>query len=127
MASIRQQKFARLIQREMSEILAHQVEEFKGLMVSLTHVTSTPDLGLVRCYLTVFPEDQLAEVLAFLTHGNHDIRRRLGARIRNSVRIVPEIEFYEDDTLKTANRLEALFAKIRAEEAEKPHPHLPPE
>jgi ribosome-binding factor A len=46
---------------------------------------------------------------------NKEIRHKLAQKIRNSVRTVPEIRFYEDDTLDYVEKMEELFRKIKEE------------
>jgi ribosome-binding factor A len=113
MASIRQQKVSRLIQREMSEILAREIDDFRGIMITLSHVSITADLGIARCYITTLPEDRLKGVLHLLNEENAIVRRALARRTGGQLRVVPNIEFYEDDTMRVANRLEELFADIK--------------
>ena len=39
------------------------------------------------------------------------------------MRRVPELRFFPDSTLEDGNKMEALFAEIRKEEAEHPREH----
>ncbi|MCE3007669.1 MAG: 30S ribosome-binding factor RbfA [Bacteroidetes bacterium] len=112
MESTRQKKFARAIQRELSDLLQKEVEGELGVMITLNHIKTTPDLQLARAYITVLPEEKTAQTLALLEQENWQIRHALAKRIRNMVKQMPELQFFEDDTLKTAARLEDLFRDI---------------
>ena len=120
MSTIRQNKIARLLQRELSQILAREIDGLQGAMITLSHMTVTPDISIARAYITVLPEDRLKSILVFLNEESHAVRRLLAQRLRNNMRTVPEVEFYEDDTLRVANRLEALFKELHEKEGGKP-------
>jgi ribosome-binding factor A len=112
MESTRQLKFARAIQRELSLLLQQEVEPELGAIINLNHVRATPDLALARAYLTVLPEEKTAQVLSLLGQENWQIRHLLAQRIRNIVRQVPEIQFFEDETRKQAERVDSLLSGI---------------
>lgn len=114
--STRQRKFAREIQRELSVILQQELDAATGAMITLSHVSASPDLGHVRAYITTFPDDKLPLVLRILTDENVKIRTLLARKIRNSVKSMPTLAFYEDETLKTAKRLDQIFSEIKREE-----------
>ena len=122
MESTRQKKFARQMQRELSVILQQQVEKELGAMITLSHVRTTPDLSIVRCYITTMPENKLPHVLKRLNEESWKVRQALAKEVRHVVKQIPELEFYEDDVLKTAERLDDLFEKIHSEEAQRPTP-----
>jgi ribosome-binding factor A len=112
MESTRQLKFARAIQRELSLLLQQEVEPELGAIITLNLVRATPDLALARAYLTVLPEEKTAQVLSLLAQENWQIRHLLAQRIRNIVRQVPEIQFFEDETRKQAERVDSLLSGI---------------
>lgn len=113
MESTRQKKFAREIQRALSQILHREIQGLQGVMLTLSHVKVTPDLQLVRAYITCFPESQSNEIVAFLNDEQKKIRTLLARHIKNQVKVMPTLEFYYDDTAKTAARLDELFEQIR--------------
>ncbi len=101
------------MQRELGLILQREVDPATGSIVSVSHVYATPDLQHLRVYLTCYPERNLPLVLSLLAEENIKLRKLLSQRIRHQVRVIPTLEFFEDDTMKTANRLDALFDQIR--------------
>jgi len=112
MTSTRQNKVARLIQKELGDIfLRESKDHYGGKMISVTVVRMTPDLGLAKVYLSVYPvqseKDPLSEV-----HENHSrLRYELGNRIRHQVRIIPELVFIIDDSLDYLENIERLLKK----------------
>ena len=101
METTRQQKVARQIQRDIADIFqkegAHLV---RGLLVTVTTVRVSPDLGYAQIYVSVFPFERNPELLATLEENNWFIRRQLGTRIRNQLKVVPELQFFLDDSLE---------------------------
>ena len=101
METTRQQKVARQIQRDIADIFqkegAHLV---RGLLVTVTTVRVSPDLGYAKIYVSVFPFERNPELLATLEENNWFLRRQLGTRIRNQLKVVPELQFFLDDSLE---------------------------
>ncbi len=97
----RQQKIARQLQRDLAEILQRDCAElFRGLLLTVTAVRVSPDFGYAKIYVSVFPFDRNEEVLEKLTTHNWAIRKSLGSRIKNQLKVVPEIDFFLDDSLE---------------------------
>jgi len=109
MESNRQKKFARLIQRELSQLLSQHVERSAGCMITLTHVKVTADLQIARAYITCFPDNKLGEVLALLDAEQKKMKHLLASKISNQVKLMPNLIFYEDDSFKQAHRIEELL------------------
>ena len=115
--SIRQKKFARVIQRELSNILQNKIEGLEGIIVTVSQVRVTPDLSLARVYLSAFPDNQLNLLLRYLEDEKGSVRFKLAEQIRDTVRIMPDLEFFKDDTLETANTIDRLLEQARATES----------
>ena len=110
MESTRQQKVARQIQKDISDILLKEGADLvRGAMVSVTKVRISPDLALAKVYLSVFPFDQADQILRNLTSHVSQIRKALGTRVRSQLRIVPELAFYIDDSLEYVENIERLL------------------
>jgi ribosome-binding factor A len=110
MESTRQSKIARLIQKEMSDILQKKgTGIFHGSMVTITVVRMSPDLSLAKIYISVFPGAKRAEVLQAINEHVHQLRFELGAKVRNQLRIVPELAFFIDDSLDYVDNINRLL------------------
>ena len=110
MESTRQQKVARQIQKDVSDIfLKEGADLVRGAMVSVTKVRISPDLALAKVYISVFPFDKAESVLQTLTGHVSQIRKALGTRVRSQLRIVPELAFYIDDSLEYVENIERLL------------------
>lgn len=118
MESKRQQKFAKVIQKELSDLFQREGNEwFAGNMVTITTIRTTPDLSLARVYLSIMnPTTTSNEVaLQAIKTQTREIRYKLGKSIRNQVRVIPELEFFIDDSMAYAARMDAIFDKINKE------------
>jgi len=110
MESTRQQKVARLLQRELGEYLRLHGREFlPGKMVTVTVIRITPDLALAKVYLSVFPLKEGEEPLKELQKYESRIRKAIGQKIRNQLRAVPDFNYYLDDSLDYIDRIENLL------------------
>ncbi len=110
MESTRQKKISRLLQKELAEILRKKTPQLAaGKMITVTTVRVSPDLGLAKTFLSVFPSESSQEVLANITSATPSIRNDLGKLVRNQLRLVPEIHFYLDDSLDYIENIESLL------------------
>lgn len=97
----RQQKIARQIQRDMAEILQRDGAAIAaGSMITVTTVRVSPDFGYAKVYFSIFPFTKSGEVMEALEKNNWLLRRELGKRIRNQLKVVPELQFFLDDSLE---------------------------
>lgn len=109
MQETRQNKIARLLQKELSLIFQTQTRMMPGVMVSVTRVKVSPDLGICTAYLSVFPSEKGEDILANINKNNKTIRYELGNRVHNQLRIIPELRFYIDDSLDYIERIDELL------------------
>ena len=91
METTRQQKIAKQIQKDVAEIFQKEGAALvRGLLVTVTGVRVSPDFGYAKIYVSVFPFDRSAELMKTLEHQNWFVRRALGQRLRNHVRVYLE-------------------------------------
>lgn len=119
MDSTRQLKFSKLIQKELSEIFTLDGKRYFGSQfVTITGVTVTPDLSIARVRVSIFKAAKPEEIIKSLRSHSNEIRKSLGGRIRNQARIIPNLEFFHDDSLDYVDKMEELFKKIKIPPAE---------
>ena len=111
MQETRQNKIARLLQKELSVIFQEQTRAMHGVMVSVTRTKISPDLSICTAYLSIFPSEKSEEILENINASNKAIRYELGTRVRNQLRIVPELRFFIDDSLDYIERIDELLKK----------------
>ncbi|MBR2367465.1 MAG: 30S ribosome-binding factor RbfA [Alistipes sp.] len=112
MDSTRQQKIARQIQRDIAEIFQKEMADtLRGKLVTVTTVRVSPDLAYAKIYISVFPFAQSEATLDAIKERGWQVRKLLGARIRNQLKVVPELEFFIDDSLEYINNIDNLLNK----------------
>lgn len=80
-------------------------------MVSVTKVRVSPDLSICTAYLSVFPSEKGEEILKNINANEKTIRFDLGRKVRNQLRIIPELRFFLDDSLDYLERIDELLKK----------------
>lgn len=111
MQETRQNRIARLLQKELSLIFQSQTRMMHGVMVSVTRTRISPDLSICTAYLSVFPSEKGEEILRNIENKAKTIRYELGTRVHNQLRIVPELRFFIDDSLDYLERIDELLKK----------------
>lgn len=114
MESTRQAKIARLIQKELSEILRQQTAKTNGILVSVSAVRVSPDLSIARAYLSIFPSDKAKEILENINRSAPTIRYELGQKVRFQLRKIPELAFHLDDSLDYIENIDHLLHEDNA-------------
>ena len=113
MESKRQQKYSRMIQKELGEIFQRNMTHQLGsMMVSVTQVRMSPDLGLAKAYLSFVLNKDSDTALDRVNHHKREIRRELGKRIGKQVRAIPELAFFHDDSSDYAARMDRLISGL---------------
>ena len=83
MESTRQHKIARLIQKDMSDILLRYARTLHGTLISVSEVRVTVDLSIAHIYLSVFPQDKVNQTMALIDENKHRFRGELGTLERH--------------------------------------------
>ena len=109
MQETRQNKIARLLQKELSIIFQQQTRMMRGVMVSVTRVKVSPDLSICTAYLSIFPSDKGEEIINNITASEKAIRYELGTKVRHQLRIIPGLRFFLDDSLDYIDRIDELL------------------
>ncbi|MBO4504285.1 MAG: 30S ribosome-binding factor RbfA [Bacteroidales bacterium] len=109
MNSTRQQKIASLLQRELATLFQQDGINVYGCMITVTKATITPDLSIARAYLSIYMAPDKDAIIAAVRANTKDIRYRLGQRVKDQLRIVPQLEFFIDDTLDYIENIDRLL------------------
>jgi len=111
MTSPRQDKISRLLQRDLSDIFQKEsLHLFKGALVSATIVRVSPDLSVAKVYVSIFSPNKDIDIFALINKNKKSIRYKLAERVKNQLRIVPELVFYVDDSLDYIENIEGLLS-----------------
>lgn len=79
----------------------------------------TPDLLEARIYLSFLNIKEKGKTLEDLSEKIPLFRGQLGNRLRHQLRRIPELQFFEDDSLDRVFRLEEIFKKLHEEDNRK--------
>ena len=104
MQETRQNRIARLLQKELAEIFQRQTRAMHGVLVSVTKVKISPDLS-------IFPSEKADELLENIRKNEKSVRYELGQHVRNQLRIIPELRFFIDDSLDYMEHIDQLLKK----------------
>lgn len=119
--SIRTERVAELVQREVAKILQRDYADQLQPLVTITGARMTPDLSTAYLYASVLGEKKEEREATFrrLEELGPQVREELAARLRHQLRIVPELKFFLDETHQRVQRLDTLFERIHEEREER--------
>lgn len=110
MDSKRLDKVNKLILRELGDIFQKELKPaVPSLMITVTHVNVTSDLSYAKVYLSIFGVEDKKKVVEEVGQNAKAIRGMLGNRIRHQMRVIPELRFYEDDSLDYIENIDNLL------------------
>jgi ribosome-binding factor A len=113
-ATTRQQKVAKLIQKEMSDIF---LRDRRGVLdnsfVSIMEVRVSPDLSVAKIYLSMMLIKDKSALLEKINDRKREFRKLLGDKVGRQLRIVPEIVFYVDEVEEKAQRLDDIIDNLK--------------
>ena len=110
----RQKKIAGVLQKDLVDVLQKAAQDgMKGIIISVSKVHVTPDLGQAKVYLSIFPSEKRDELIKGITHNKVAIRHEMARRIRNQLRSMPELLFHGDDSL---DYIENIDKSLRGED-----------
>ncbi len=118
--STRQQKFGRLIQKELSEIFQR---DKRGILdntfVTIADVRMSPDLGVAKVYISMMLVKDKQQTLDKINNGKREIRKALGDKIGKQARVTPELIFFIDETEENAYKMEELIKNLHIPSTDK--------
>lgn len=96
----------------MGEIFLKETKSIFGpSLITVTQVRITPDLAIARIYISlmIIGGGSKEELMQLIRTNTPDLRRRLGLREGKQLRIIPQLEFYLDDSLDYIENIERLL------------------
>lgn len=113
-ATNRQRKIAAVLQKDLVNVLQKAAQEgMQGVIISVSKVSVTPDLGLAKAYLSIFPSEKREEIIEGVRSNAPLIRHEMAKRTRNQLRRMPELLFFGDDSL---DYIENIDKSLRGED-----------
>ncbi len=112
MESVRQSKVAKLLQKELAELFrANSKTMFDNGFITVTVVRISTDLSSAKVYLSIMATKDVNVLFKLVNDQKQHIRKLLGNTIGKQVRIIPELNFFIDDSYDYAEKINALFNK----------------
>lgn len=104
----RQKKIAGILQKDLSELISLTLRNAGrgNVIVSVTKVRVTPDLLLAKAYLSIFPVVHATALIEEINGMKHQLKHQVALKTKHQLRRMPEITFYNDDTLEYIEQLD---------------------
>ena len=109
MESTRQKKIGVTLQKDLTIILQKllKVGAMGSIIASVTKVRVSSDLSSAKVYISVFPVKNTPVIFDLISQKKSEIRNSLGILIKNQIRRVPGLFFYNDDSLEHIDSIDA--------------------
>lgn len=113
MESKRQKQVAKQIQKDLGDIFQRDLKSmFDGAFTTITDVKLSADLSIARIYLSFLNANNPTEILQNVKENTKKIRGLFGNKAKSQLRIIPNFQFFIDDTAEYAQKIESLFANL---------------
>lgn len=113
MESKRQKQVAKQIQKDLGDIFQRDLKSmFDGAFTTITDVKLSADLSIARIYLSFLNAKNPTEILQNVKENTKKIRGLFGNKAKSQLRIIPNFQFFIDDTAEYAQKIESLFANL---------------
>jgi ribosome-binding factor A len=114
MKNVRQQRVTELLYQELSIMISNELEDPRLSLLTVTGVQVTKDLRNAKVFISHQQEDvSREEMLKRLRRATPFLRSQLAERC--SLRLVPELFFYYDDTPEKVGRVQEILQQIAQE------------
>ena len=108
--SLKTERIASNLVKEISYILATKIKDRDIRFVTVTDCKVTTDLSFAKVYVTVLDDTQKEETLKALKNASGYIRRELAERV--DIRHIPELQFIFDESIEYGNKIEHIIEQI---------------
>ncbi len=104
----RSYRVADQIQHELSSLVRNQVKD-PGIspLLTISAVDVSRDLSVAKIYITVLGDEQRESSMAALARASGYLRSQLASRM--SLRSVPQLRFYYDESIEQGEHLSGLI------------------
>ncbi len=110
----RSKRIGDLLREEVADIVMRRVKDPRLGFLTVTSVEVTDDLKIARVYVSVLNKDETRLSLDILTSAKGFIRSELRRRVR--MKVIPELEFHEDESIEYGARIDELLERIKRED-----------
>ena len=112
MENRRQQRIISLLQQEIGNIFLRNSQEwFDSRIITISYVTISSDLDIVKVYLSSLDKDY--DVVKAVNQYYKRIKILLNRNIKNQMRFMPTLRFYKDNTQEELENIDKLLKSIQ--------------
>jgi ribosome-binding factor A len=106
--SNRQKKIAGVLQQDLATVLQNKLREAgqSGIIISVSKVSVTTDLSIAKVFVSVFPSANASQITNELNDIKPKIRHEIAQLTKHQLRRMPELTFYNDDSLDYIEKIE---------------------
>jgi len=84
---------------------------FDGALITVTKVQVTKDLAIAKVYLSLFIATDKQVLLDKIRHHGREVRHLLALRVHNQLRVMPDLQFFLDDSLDYIENIDSCLNK----------------
>ena len=111
----RQEKLVGVLKEEVSEILRREIKDPRLGFFTVIDAEITSDLQHAKVFVSIMgTEEERKQSMEVLKHAQHFVRQEFGKRVR--MKVLPDIQFYPDETVDKAVRMLELLEEIKRDE-----------
>jgi len=104
-----------MLRETLSAQFQRSMPEYLDGMITVVSVKMSPDLRIAKVYVSIYRSTTDPEIL-IKRMNSHTAEIRKGLASNVSMRFIPELRFYRDDTLDAAERIDQLLQSVRNED-----------
>ena len=112
--SIKTERLANLLVKEVSEILMTEVKDEDIKFVTVTHIDLSSDLSYAKVYCTMLDDSKKDKCIHDLNGASGFIRSEVIKR-KLEMRKIPEFTVVYDDSINYGNNIEKIIKNIHNE------------
>ncbi len=106
----RTHRLSQQLQREIAVLIQNEIKDPRINFITVQDVAVSKDLSIAKIYISSLNTDQTPEVIIdVLTKASGFLRRAIAKEL--TLRKVPELRFFYDDTIVKARELSDLIDK----------------
>lgn len=117
MESKRQRQVSEMVKRHFSEVLRSEGVYIYGAepLVTVTEVTVSPDMSVANIYLSIWNTENKQAVLLLMQEEYSRLKQAMAQRVKRHMRRLPEMTFFQDETLDEMYKVDSLFDRLYQE------------
>lgn len=110
----RQKKIGSVLQNDLANVLQNMLREAgqMGIIISVSKVTVTTDLSISKVFVSVFPAEKAEAIVQELNKLKPKIKHQIAQLTKNQLRKMPELSFYNDDSLEYIDKIDKAVKGI---------------